>query len=89
DIQYELENWTYSTLEKSVQTELNESLLSLMAGCTGIAYNAIYANEWEEKIRILIAIGQQKPLWEKVNEITHLEFPDIYTISEESTAPIA
>ena len=69
DIQYELENWTYSTLEKSVQTELNESLLSLMAGCTGIAYNANYANEWEEKIRMLKAIGQQKPLWEKVNEL--------------------
>ncbi len=69
DIQYELENWTYSTLEKSVQMELNESLLSLMAGCTGIAYNAIYANEWEEKIRMLKAIGQQKPLWEKVNEL--------------------
>ena len=70
DIQYELEDWTYTTLNKSVQTELNESLLSLMAGCTGIAYNAIYANEWEEKTRMLNAIAEQKPLWEKVNALT-------------------
>jgi hypothetical protein len=70
DIQYELEDWTYTTLNKSVQTELNESLLSLMTGCTGIAYNAIYANEWEEKIRMLEEIAQQKPLWEKVKSRT-------------------
>ena len=69
DIQYELEDWTYTTLNKSVQTELNESLLSLMAGCTGIAYNAIYANEWEEKTRMLQGIAEQKPLWDKVNAL--------------------
>ncbi|MGK7394670.1 MAG: hypothetical protein ACNS62_08855 [Candidatus Cyclobacteriaceae bacterium M3_2C_046] len=69
DIQYELEDWSYTTLNKSVQTEMNESLLSLMAGCTGVAYNAIYANEWEEKTRMLDAIALQKPLWDKVNDM--------------------
>ncbi|MFP4293258.1 MAG: hypothetical protein ACLFQ0_16600 [Cyclobacteriaceae bacterium] len=69
DIQYELENWTYATLNKSVQTEMNECLLSLMMGCTGIAFNAIYANEWEEKVRMLKEISQQKKLWEKVNKL--------------------
>ncbi len=69
NIQYELENWTYTTLDKSVQTELNESLLSLMAGCNGIAYNVIYAGEWEEKKRTFRAIASHRPLWEKVCQL--------------------
>jgi len=62
-IQYELENFPYHKLGKSVRTVLLENTLGLAAGCTGIACN-ILSDKIEDSSRLLAAIGKKRAFWE-------------------------
>jgi hypothetical protein len=76
NIQYELENYPYIDLDKSVQTLVNESTVALAAGCNGIAYAMLKAfpgtlADFEQRIT---AIERERPHWEsltKAAEGTH------------------
>lgn len=72
-IQYELENWPYVNLDKSVATVLNESLLALMEGCTGTAYTFLRLDEGslEGYDRYAKAITRERRLWERVVKLAH------------------
>ncbi len=66
NIQYELENWPYITLDKSVRTVLNECTLSVMAGCTGVAFNAVSerATRFEEYEPLWKAASAHRAVWD-------------------------
>ena len=69
--EYELENWPYIILNKSVGTVINESLLALMAGCNGITYNMFYERDdlnYADYKPLMEQIFKNEPLWEKVVE---------------------
>ncbi len=69
-IEYELENWPYITLNKSRSTLLAESMLSLMAGCNGIAFNIFYEREnanLEEYEPVLKNLTAHRMLMENIN----------------------
>lgn len=65
-IQYELENWPYTTLDKSARTVVNECTLALMVGCNGVAFNAIseVARRFEEYEPLLEAVAARRETWE-------------------------
>ena len=72
-IEYELENWPYITLNKSTSTVINESIMSIMAGGNGIAYNIFYErenNNLKEYDPLLMEIAVQRPVWEEVTKLT-------------------
>lgn len=65
-IAYELESYPYVPLDKSIQSVLNESALSLMLGCTGIAFNCLRLDagtlaDYEPLVR---AVALERPTWE-------------------------
>lgn len=72
-IQYEAENYPYILLDKSPRTLLNESLLAVAMGCTGVAFNIL--GQWEGNLRdytpYLQTIASARPLLEKT--VTALE----------------
>jgi len=71
-MQYELENWLYITLNKSVSTVLNESLMALMAGCNGVAYNIFYERDnhnLADNDQLLQGVSENVELWKKVNTL--------------------
>ncbi len=69
-VQYELENWPYVTLNKSVQTVLNECTLAISVGCNGVAFNAISerAKRFEEYEPLLQSVVAHRPVWRGLRE---------------------
>lgn len=83
DIQYEMENWPYVTLEKSVSTFTNEITLAHVAGCTGVANNILYERgkvNYAEYEGFLNSIAQNKRLWAEVNRFNTLPLRGFYTL---------
>jgi len=72
DIQYELENFPYVTLDKSVRTVMNECTASIAMGCNGIAFNAVYerALSFEEYRPLAFAVAAECLLWRRYLEFT-------------------
>ena len=70
DRQYELENFPYSSLGKSVATMVNECSLALAAGCNGVAFNAIGSADTEAdfaaKMPMARAFADARPFWEQI-----------------------
>lgn len=67
-IAYEMESFPYVPLDKSVQTVLNESALSLMVGSTGVAYNILrldsgVLSDYEPLMKV---IASERPMWEEL-----------------------
>ena len=67
DVQYELENFVYHKLDKSVQSVINECWLSLAAGCNGIAFNALndMVQSMDDYRDLMKGIEQARPLWDR------------------------
>ena len=68
DIQYELENYPYITLDKSVRTVLNECAAALAMGCNGIAFNALRPGAPDDYEPLMAAIEKERPVWEALVE---------------------
>jgi hypothetical protein len=67
DIQYELENFPYQKLSKSLHSLILECTASLMTGMNGIAFNAING---DNRLEIMDEIQKFLPLWRNITEIT-------------------
>jgi len=67
NIQYELENFPYQKLDKSVRTVLNECTLALAAGCNGIAFNALkdLPGSLDDYHDLMKAIAGERRRWER------------------------
>ena len=65
NIQYELEDFPYHKLDKSVRTVLNECLLSLATGCNGVAFNMLkdLPGSLDDYADLFTAIEHHRPLW--------------------------
>jgi hypothetical protein len=70
NIQYELENYPYIDLDKSVQTLLNECTVALAAGCNGIAYAMLKAfpGTMDDFSQRITAIERERPHWELLTQ---------------------
>ena len=69
DLQYELENFPYQTLNKSRASLINECTLALAAGINGIAFNALPFtgdNRFKAQESLMRDIRQARPFWEAV-----------------------
>lgn len=67
--QYELENFPYQTLNKSLATLINECTLALAYGLNGIAFNALHSvgdNNLDIREPMLREIRQARPFWEAI-----------------------
>ncbi|NPV46111.1 MAG: hypothetical protein HPY69_04070 [Armatimonadetes bacterium] len=65
---YELENFPYQVLKKSVSSVMNEATLALAQGLTGVAFNALgmWNAPLDDKRPLMKAIAHHRPLWEQV-----------------------
>jgi hypothetical protein len=72
-IQYELEDYPYVPLDKSVRTVVNECTLALAMGCTGVAFNALRMREGslEDYAPLMRSIVAQRPVWEGLRKAAH------------------
>jgi len=68
DIQYELENYPYITLDKAARTVLNECAAALAMGCNGIAFNALRPGAPDDYEPLMKAIEGERPVWEALLE---------------------
>jgi hypothetical protein len=77
NIQYELENYPYIDLDKSVQTLINESTVALAAGCNGVAYAMLkaFAGTLEDFTQRITAIEWERPHWELLSQAAEGTFP--------------
>ena len=68
NVQYELENFPYQKLDKSVRTVLNECTLALATGCNGIAFNALkdLPGSMEDYHDLMKAIAGERGRWERL-----------------------
>jgi hypothetical protein len=68
DCQYELENFPYQKLKKSVTAFLDECTLSLATGCTGIAFNMLpmWTAPYSDCAAFLPGIRKMRPVWERL-----------------------
>ncbi|HEY3332147.1 MAG TPA: hypothetical protein VGK19_19115 [Capsulimonadaceae bacterium] len=66
DIQYELENFPYHKLDKSVATVLNECALAFASGCNGIAFNALkdLPGSLKPYDALMAGIEAERPAWD-------------------------
>ncbi|MHB1354693.1 MAG: hypothetical protein ACYCZF_01810 [Anaerolineae bacterium] len=66
DVQYELENYPYISLDKSTRTVLNEVALAIIVGCNGVAFNALKdtPGTLEDFEPLVSAIAAERPAWE-------------------------
>ncbi|SDW05792.1 hypothetical protein [Paenibacillus sp. CF384] len=71
DIQYELENFPYHRLSKSVHIAMLECTVSIASGTNGVAFNALKGEEGSlaEFHEIMDAIEANKPLWTAMDRI--------------------
>jgi len=72
NIQYELENFPYQKLGKSVATVLNECALSFACGCNGVAFNALkdLPGSMEPYEELMTAIELERPAWDSFLDAT-------------------
>ena len=63
DIQYEMENFPYQRLCKSLISLRNECTGALMNGANGIAYNAMNLEDYDE---LLYMVKEYTPLWSEI-----------------------
>jgi len=70
DCQYELENFPYQTLRKSVGSVANECLLALAVGHNGIAFNALgmWGGSLDDYRPLLRRVAELRPMWEAAAE---------------------
>ena len=62
---YELENFPYQKLGKSVRSLINECTLMLVAGCDGVAFNALKETRgYSDYEELFPAIREARPSWE-------------------------
>jgi hypothetical protein len=68
DIQYELENFPYQKLRKSVTALLSECTLALATGCDGVALNMLpmWGAPYDECAAFLPALRRVRPAWEQL-----------------------
>lgn len=66
DIQYELENFPYQRLSKSVAMVILECTASLAAGHSGIAFNAISSGDYPE---LMEAVRQYSAMWDTMERL--------------------
>jgi hypothetical protein len=73
DLQYELENFPYAGLLKSVGTMMHECTLALAVGLNGIAFNALgmWTPHSDRYAAIPRAAARLRPLWERLVAHTH------------------
>jgi hypothetical protein len=66
NVQYEMESIPYQKLHKSVQSALNECTLALIAGCNGVAFNALreLPGTFEDYEDLFQAVERERPRWE-------------------------
>jgi hypothetical protein len=67
--QYELENFPYQTLNKSLSTLINECTLALAYGLDGIAFNSLCAvgdNNLKIREPMMREIHKTRPFWEAI-----------------------
>ena len=71
DIQYELENFPFQRLKKSIHITLLECTVSIMSGSNGIAFDALKqeAGSLKEYHALMRGISKNKPLWTAIDEI--------------------
>ena len=72
NVQYELENFPYQKLDKSVRTVMNECTLALATGCNGIAFNALkdLPGSMEDYHDLMKAIAAERSRWERFLDAT-------------------
>ncbi len=73
DLQYELENFPYAALLKSVGSMMHECTLALAVGLNGIAFNALgmWTPHPDRYAAIPQAAARLRPLWERLVAHTH------------------
>lgn len=64
DIQYELENFPYQRLAKSLRTLINECTGALMNGTRGTAFNALLFEDYDE---LMFKVREYTPLWKAMD----------------------
>lgn len=66
DVQYELENYPYISLDKAARTVLNEVALAIIVGCNGVALNVLKDSPGtlEDFEPLVSAIAAERPAWE-------------------------
>ncbi|AZN41466.1 hypothetical protein [Paenibacillus albus] len=71
DIQYELENFPYHRLSKSVHIAMLECTVAIASGTHGVAFNVLKGEEGSlaEFHEIMDAIEANKPLWTEMDRI--------------------
>ncbi|RKP58310.1 hypothetical protein D7Z26_02085 [Cohnella endophytica] len=71
DIQYELENFPFQTLSKSVHITLLECTAAIMAGSNGVAFDALKGEKGslEEYQELMRGIQASRPLWAEMERI--------------------
>jgi hypothetical protein len=67
DIQYEVENFPYQKLSKSLHSLIVECTASLMTGMNGIAFNVIHG---DNKTEIMEEIKKYRPLWKTIDDVS-------------------
>ena len=67
-VQYELEDFPYQKLDKSVQIVLDECTLSLLVGCNGVAFNALkdLPGSMMDYHDLMRGISGVRGIWEKL-----------------------
>lgn len=66
DVQYEFENFPYQDLAKSMRAAENETVLSMFAGCNGVAYN-IFGSVIP--YRIFKMLAERKQFFDSVSDM--------------------
>lgn len=66
DVQYEVENFPFHKLDKSVQIVLSECAMSLACGCNGVAFDTIkdLPGSLDDYQPLLAAIAKNRPMWD-------------------------
>ncbi|MFC5406244.1 hypothetical protein [Cohnella soli] len=71
DIQYELENFPFQRLSKSVHITLLECTAAIMAGANGVAFDALKGEKGslEEYHELMLGIQSSRPMWAEMERI--------------------
>ncbi|SFB29400.1 hypothetical protein SAMN05216312_105316 [Cohnella sp. OV330] len=71
DIQYELENFPFHRLSKSVRITLEECTAAIVSGCNGVAFDALRGElgSLEEYHELMDAIEAIRPRWAEIERI--------------------
>lgn len=81
DIQYELENFPFQRLAKSVSITLLECTAAIMSGANGIAFDALKGEKGslEEYRKLMSGIQASRPMWAEMERIAgHYAIAGLY-----------